>query len=446
MYKKILIANRGEIAVRIIRACREMGVKTVAVHSTIDADSLHVQLADESLCIGEAPSIDSYLKKPAVISAAEITAAEAIHPGYGFLAEDGNFVEMCAASGIDFIGPSVDAITHMGDKVNARKIAEEAGCPTTPGSKDAIQDSEAIKKMAMEIGFPVIIKATAGGGGRGMRIVHSMSGLVNAFETARAEALACFGNDAVFVEKYIEGPRHIEVQLLGDKFGNVVHLGDRDCSIQRRNQKLIEEAPATGLSDDLRKRMHTAAVKVAKAVGYYSAGTIEFLVDEKENFYFMEMNTRLQVEHPVSEMITGIDIVKEMIAVSAGEPLSVQQEDIQFSGHAIECRVNAEDPESFIPCPGQITGYHAPGGFGIRVDSAAYHGWDIPPNYDSMIAKLITYGNDRQSATKKMLGALDEYAIEGISVTIPLHQRVLRSLRFQQGNLTTYFLKNFVKM
>ncbi len=446
MYKKILIANRGEIAVRIIRACREMGVKTVAVHSTIDADSLHVQLADESLCIGEAPSIESYLKKPAVIAAAEITAAEAIHPGYGFLAEDGNFVEMCAASGIDFIGPSVDAITHMGDKVNARKIAEEAGCPTTPGSKDVILNSEAIKNMAEEIGFPVIIKATAGGGGRGMRIVHSMSGLVNAFETARAEALACFGNDAVFVEKYIEGPRHIEVQLLGDKFGNVVHLGDRDCSIQRRNQKLIEEAPATGLSDDLRKRMHEAAVKVAKAVGYYSAGTIEFLVDDKENFYFMEMNTRLQVEHPVSEMITGIDIVKEMIAVSAGEPLSVQQEDIQFSGHAIECRVNAEDPESFIPCPGQITGYHAPGGFGIRVDSAAYHGWDIPPNYDSMIAKLITYGNDRQSATKKMLGALDEYAIEGINVTIPLHQRVLRSLRFQQGNLTTYFLKNFVKM
>jgi acetyl-CoA carboxylase biotin carboxylase subunit len=446
MYKKILIANRGEIAVRIIRACREMGIKTVAVHSTVDEESLHVKLADESLCIGEAPSIDSYLKKTAIIAAAEITAAEAIHPGYGFLAEDGNFVEMCSASGIDFIGPSASVIGKMGDKVCARKIAEEAGCPTTPGSKEAITDSEGIKKMALKLGFPVIIKASAGGGGRGMRIVHSMSGLINAFETARAEAQSCFNDDTVFVEKYIEGPRHIEVQMLGDKQGNVIHLGDRDCSIQRRNQKLIEEAPATGLSAELREKMYTAAVKVAKAVGYYSAGTIEFLVDNTEKFYFMEMNTRLQVEHPISEMITGVDIVKEMIAVSAGDPLSIKQDEIRFRGHAIECRINAEDPENFIPCPGQITGYHAPGGFGIRVDSAAYQGWEIPPHYDSMIAKLISYGDDRQNATKKMLGALDEYVIEGINVTTRLHQRVLRSLRFQQGNLTTYFLKNFVKM
>ncbi|PCI29513.1 MAG: acetyl-CoA carboxylase biotin carboxylase subunit [SAR324 cluster bacterium] len=446
MYKKILIANRGEIAVRIIRACREMGIKTVSVHSTADAEALHVQLSDESLCIGEPASKDSYLKKATIISAAEITGAEAIHPGYGFLAEDGNFVEMCNASGIDFIGPSAEIISKMGDKVTARRIAEAAGCPTTPGSKDAIHDSETMKKMAKEIGFPVIIKASAGGGGRGMRIVHSMSGLVNAYETAKAEALACFNNDTVFVEKYIEGPRHIEVQLLGDQHGNIIHLGDRDCSIQRRNQKLIEEAPATGLSDDLRERIHQAAIRVAKAVDYFSAGTIEFLVDDQENFYFMEMNTRLQVEHPVSEMITGVDIVKEMINVAAGEKLAYTQEDIKFTGHAIECRINAEDPESFIPSPGLITDYHAPGGFGVRVDSAAYQGWNIPPYYDSMIAKVITYGNDRNSAIRKMLGALDEYVVEGINITLPLHIRILRSLRFQQGKLTTAFLKNFVKM
>ena len=446
MYKKILIANRGEIAVRIIRACREMGIKTVTVHSTADANALHAQLSDESMCIGGPQSIESYLKIPHIISVAEVTGAEAIHPGYGFLAEDGNFVEKCNASGIDFIGPSSDVIKKMGDKITARKIAESAGCPVTPGSKEAIPDSKKLIEMARAIGFPVIIKASAGGGGRGMRIVHSMSGLVNAYETAKAEALACFNNEEVFIEKFIEEPRHIEFQLLGDKFGNVIHLGERDCSIQRRNQKIIEEAPANGLSNELRVRMGDAAVKVAKAVGYYSAGTIEFLLDKNDNFYFMEMNTRLQVEHPVTEMVTGIDIVDQSIKISVGEKLDLTQDDVKISGHAIECRINAEDAESFIPSPGKITDYHAPGGLGIRVESAAYHGWNIPPYYDSMIAKLVSYGNDRNIAIRKMLGALDEYVIDGIKTNIKLHRRVLRSLRYQKDVVNTSFLKYFVKM
>ena len=445
MYKKILIANRGEIAVRIIRACKEMGIRTVTVHSTADANSLHVKLSDESLCIGEAQSKDSYLKIPHIIAAAEITGAEAIHPGYGFLAENGDFVDMCNESGIDFIGPSSEILKRMGDKIEARKAAEAVDCPTTPGTKDAIESADALIEAAEKIGFPVIIKAAAGGGGRGMRIVRSMSGLVNAYQTARAEAFACFNDGTVFLEKFIEEPRHIEVQLLGDKHGNVVHLGDRDCSIQRRNQKIIEEAPASTISDDLKKRMGEAAVRVAKAVGYFSAGTIEFLVDFEENFYFMEMNTRLQVEHTVTEMITGVDIVQEMIRVSFGEKLKCKQEDIVFRGHAIECRVNAEDPEKFIPSPGMITGYHAPGGLGVRVDSAAFHGWNIPPHYDSMIAKVVTYADDRPAAIQKMIGALDEYVIEGVKQNIPLHLRVLRSLRFQEGKLSTKFLENFIK-
>lgn len=446
MYKKILIANRGEIAVRIIRACRELGIKTVTVHSTADAKALHVQLSDESMCIGAPPSVDSYLKIPHIISVAEVTGAEAIHPGYGFLSEDGNFVEKCAASGIDFIGPSSEVIKKMGDKITARKVAEEAGCPTTPGSENAITDSKTLIEMANKIGFPVIIKASAGGGGRGMRIVHSKSGLVNAYETAKAEALACFNNEEVFLEKFIEEPRHIEIQLLGDKYGNVIHLGERDCSIQRRNQKVIEEAPAKGLSDDLRQRMGDAAVRVAKAVGYYSAGTIEFLVDNKENFYFMEMNTRLQVEHPVTEMVTGVDIVKESINISTGKKLEMTQDDIKITGHAIECRINAEDSETFIPSPGKITDYHAPGGLGIRVESSAYHGCIIPPYYDSMIAKLVAYGVDRDTAIRKMLGALDEYIIEGINTNIKLHRRILRSLRYQKDCIDTSFLKYFIKL
>lgn len=445
MYKKILIANRGEIAVRVIRACKEMGIATVAVHSTADADALHVQMADESMCIGKPASNESYLRIPSIIAVAEVTGAEAIHPGYGFLSEDGNFVEKCNASGIDFIGPSADVITNMGDKIKARAIAEAAGCPTTPGSKEAITDSETLKKMALEIGFPVIIKASAGGGGRGMRIVHSMGSLVTAYETAKAEALACFNNEEVFIEKFIEEPRHIEIQLLGDKHGNVIHLGERDCSIQRRNQKVIEEAPAKGLSEELRQKMGEAAIKVAKAVGYYSAGTIEFLLDKHGNFYFMEMNTRLQVEHPITEMVTGVDIVKKMIRVSAGEELGLKQEDIKLKGHAIECRINAEDSENFIPSPGLITSYHCPGGFGVRVDSAAYQGWNIPPYYDSMIAKVITYEKTRISAVKKMIGALDEMHIEGVNTNTLLHRRVLKSLRYQEGPIDTSFLKFFVK-
>ena len=446
MYKKILVANRGEIAIRIIRACHEMGIKTVAVHSTADAEALHVKLSDESMCIGEAPSQESYLKIPSIIAAAEITGAEAIHPGYGFLAEDGNFVEKCNASGIDFIGPSAETIKMMGDKIAARKIADKAGCPTTPGTTEAVKDIAEVRKVAKEIGFPIIIKASAGGGGRGMRIVNSMSGLANAYETAKAEAFSSFNNEAVFIEKFIEKPRHIEIQLLGDKYGNVIHLGERDCSIQRRNQKIIEEAPAFGLTKELRENMATAAIKVAKASKYFSAGTIEFLLDQDESFYFMEMNTRLQVEHPVTEMVTGVDIVKEMIRISHGEKLRYQQEDITISGHSIECRVNAEDPDTFTPSPGEITAYHAPGGMGVRIDSGAYHGWTIPPFYDSMIAKVITYGKDRDCVIRKMIGALDEYVIEGVKTTIPLQQRVLRSLRYQQGKLDTGFLKNFIKM
>ena len=446
MYKKILIANRGEIAIRILRACREMGIKTVTVHSTADRESLHVKLADESLCIGGNSSADSYLKIPHIIAAAEITGAEAIHPGYGFLSEDANFVEKCEASGIDFIGPNAKALSMMGDKINARKVAEKAGCPTTPGTKEAITTAEGIKAAANKIGFPVIIKASAGGGGRGMRIVHSKGGLINAFDTARAEAFASFGNDEVFMEKFVEKPRHVEVQLLGDKHGNIVHLFDRDCSIQRRNQKILEEAPAPGLSPELRKAMGEAAVRVAKEVGYFSAGTIEFLLDQSGEFYFMEMNTRLQVEHPVTEMITGIDLVKEMIRISAGEKLSFTQEDIKIKGHAIECRINAEDPVNFTPSPGLITAYHAPGGLGVRVDSAAFQGWNIPPYYDSMIAKVITNADDRMQAIHKMIGALEEYVIEGVKVLSPLHMNILRSLRFQQAELSTDFLTNFIKV
>ena len=446
MYKKILIANRGEIAVRIIRACREMGIKTVTVHSTADANALHVQLSDESMCIGGPPAAESYLKIPHIISVAEVTGAEAIHPGYGFLAEDGNFVEKCNASGIDFIGPNSGVIKKMGDKIAARKIAESIGCPTTPGSEDAIPDAKSLLETAKSVGFPVMIKASAGGGGRGMRIVNSMSGLVNAYDTAKAEALACFNSDRVFLEKFLEEPRHIEIQLLGDKYGNIVHLGERDCSVQRRNQKIIEEAPAKGLSDELRQKMGRAAVEVAKGVGYYSAGTVEFLLDKEENFYFMEMNTRLQVEHPVTEMVTGIDIVKESIKISAGERLEIAQKDVKSCGHAIECRINAEDPETFIPSPGIITEYHAPGGLGIRVESAAYHGWSIPPYYDSLIAKLISVGTDRNMAIRKMLGALDEYIIGGVSTNIKLHRRILKSLRYQEDTIDTSFLKYFVRV
>ncbi|MGK0289836.1 MAG: acetyl-CoA carboxylase biotin carboxylase subunit [bacterium] len=444
MYKKILIANRGEIALRIIRACREMGIRTVTVHSTADSESLHVKLADESMCIGEAPSSSSYLHIPSIISVAEITGVEAIHPGYGFLSEDADFVEKCNASNIDFIGPSAEAIRLMGDKISGRNLAEKAGVAVTPGAKDAISSVVEAKKIAAEIGFPVMIKASAGGGGRGLRIVHSKGGLAKAFEVSKAEAGTCFNNETVFIEKYIEKPRHIEVQLIGDKHGNIIHLGTRDCSIQRRNQKIIEEAPATNVPQEIIDAMCQAAVKVAKQVNYFSAGTIEFLMDHNHNFYFMEMNTRLQVEHPVTEMITRVDLVKEQIRVAAGEKLSITQEKVILKGHSIECRINAEDPEKFTPSPGKITAYHSPGGFGIRVDSAAYHGAVISPYYDSMIAKLITHGKTREEAIQKMLMALDEYTIEGIKTSIPLQRRIMRSLRYKEGNLSTDFLKNFI--
>lgn len=446
MYKKILIANRGEIAIRIIRSCKEMGIKTVIVHSTADSDSLPLTMADETMCIGNPPSTESYLNIPSIIAVAEVTGAEAIHPGYGFLSEDGDFVEKCKASNIDFIGPNPEVIRQMGNKIEGRKIAELAGVPITPGTKKAIIDEKEAIKIAKDIGFPVMIKAAAGGGGRGLRIVHSLGGLVKAFETAKAEAEICFNDGSVFIEKFIEEPRHIEIQLIGDKYGNIVHLGERDCSIQRRNQKIIEEAPAFNIDKELREEMGNAAIKLAKQVGYFSAGTVEFLMDKHQNFYFMEMNTRLQVEHPVTEYITGVDLVKEQINIATGKKLSFSQKDIQFKGHSIECRINAEDPEKFTPCPGKITAYHQPGGPGVRIDSAAYQDWNIPPHYDSMIAKLITYGKNRDEAIRKMKVALEEYVIEGVKTTIPLQRRVMASLRYQEGKLNTDFLKNFVKL
>lgn len=447
MYNKILIANRGEIALRIIRACKELGIKTVTVHSTADADSLHVKMADESMCIGGPRSMDSYLKIPAIVSVAEITGADAIHPGYGFLAEDDAFVEKCIASKIDFIGPSAQSINLMGNKIRAREIVDKAGVPTTPGTKDAVTSDREMLEVADQIGFPLIIKAAAGGGGKGMRIVHSPGGLLNAYEMAKSEALNCFNNGDVFVERYIENPRHIEIQVLADKYGNTIHLGERDCSIQRRNQKIIEEAPGFGISKELREKMGDTAVKAAKAAGYFSAGTIEFLFDQKtSDFYFMEMNTRVQVEHPISEMISGVDIVKEQILIAAGEKLSLTQKDVELRGHAIECRINAEDPDKFTPSPGKITAYHPPGGFGVRVESAAYQGYMIPPYYDSMIAKLIVHGKNRNEAIRKMIVALDEFVIEGVKTTIPLHRRIFASLRYQEGKMGTDFLKNFVKM
>ena len=443
MYNKILIANRGEIAIRIMRTCKEMGIKTVAVHSTADKNSLHVKLADESICIGPPFSKDSYLKIPSIIAAAEVTGAEAIHPGYGFLSENADFVEKCHASKIDFIGPSEKCIRAMGDKISGRKLAEEAGVPITPGTSGITTEEEAYE-AAKKIGFPVIIKATAGGGGKGMRIVHSEGSLIKMYEMARSEAAAAFGNDEVYIEKFIEQPRHIEVQILGDKHGNVIHLFERDCSIQRKNQKIIEEAPAPNVSENLRKRIAEAAIKLVKKIDYYTTGTIEFLMDKNEDFYFMEMNTRLQVEHPVTELITGIDLVRQQLLVSAGHKLEFTQDDIKCQGHAIECRINAEDPETFAPSPGKITGYHSPGGYGVRVDTFAHQDCVLSPYYDSMIGKLICWGHTREEAIKRMVRALDEYVIEGVKTSIPLQERIMMSLRFQDGRLNTSFLENFI--
>ena len=443
MFQKILIANRGEIALRIIRACRELGVRTVAVHSTADSEAMHVKLADESVCIGPPESRYSYLNIPAILSAAEITDAEAIHPGYGFLAENAAFAEMCQAAGIKFIGPTARSIKLMGDKIKARETMIKSGVPVLPGSKNEIGSDDEARKIADEIGYPVIIKAAAGGGGKGMKIVHTPASLISSLMMAKSEAQAAFGNSSVYIEKFCERPRHVEIQLLADNYWNIIHLGERDCSIQRRHQKLIEESPCPVLSDKMRDKMGKAAVEAAQAVNYTNVGTVEFLLDG-DNFYFMEMNTRIQVEHPVTEMVTGIDLVKEQIKAAAGEKLKIKQKDIRIKGHSIECRINAEDPVKFIPCPGRIEGYHTPGGPGVRVDSAAYNHYIIPPYYDSMIAKLIVHADSREEAIARMLRALDEYVIEGIKTTIPFHKKLLTDKDFVEGNFDTNFLTRYL--
>ncbi len=443
MFKKILIANRGEIALRIIRACKEMGIKTVAVHSTADAHSLHVRFADQSVCIGPPKSADSYLNVPAIISAAEITDAEAIHPGYGFLAENPSFAEVCNSAGIKFIGPNPESIKLMGDKAKARETATKAGVPVLPGSKGVMTEESDAVELARELGFPVIIKAVAGGGGKGMRVVMDEADFASAFVMAQSEALAAFGNADVYVEKYITQPRHIEVQIMADEKGNIVSLGERECSIQRRHQKLIEEAPSVIVDEALRKRMGEMAVELARSVKYRNAGTIEFLMDENREFYFMEMNTRIQVEHPVTELVTGVDLVKEQIRVAAGLPLSVTQDQIRIKGHSIECRVNAECPEKFTPSPGTITAFNPPGGPGVRVDTAAYTQYVIPPYYDSMIAKLIVHADTRGEAIMRMRRALDEFIIEGVKSTIPVHKKILAEPDFQSGNISTKFMERY---
>lgn len=448
MFSKILIANRGEVALRVIRACKELGIRTVAVYSQPDINSLHVKFADEAICVGSAASANSYLNIPSIISAAEITDVEAIHPGYGFLAEDAHFAEICESCKIKFIGPTPENIRRMGDKMAAKDSAKKAGVPTIPGSKAVIKTKEEALKIAKELGYPVIIKAAAGGGGKGMRVCHNDVRLISALLTAQREAEAAFGNPDVYIEKFIEEPRHIEIQILADTHGHIVHLGERDCTIQRRHQKLIEETPSPMLDKNLRKKMGEAAVKCAKSIGYVNAGTIEFLLDNKKNFYFMEMNTRIQVEHPITEMVTGVDLVKEQIRIASGEKIHLKQDDIQFTGSAIECRINAEDPDhDFMPSPGKITSLNIPGGRGVRVDSHAYCGYDISPYYDSMIGKLIVHGKDRTDAISICKRALDEFVIEPIKTTIPFHKKVMNNPAFIRGRFATDFIeKLFEKM
>ena len=442
MFKKLLIANRGEIAVRIIRACKELGISTVAVYSEADREALHVTLADEAYCIGPAPSKDSYLNMTNLMSTATLTGADAIHPGYGFLSENADFAELCAACNIKFIGPSPEAIQKMGDKTTARDTMKEAGVPVVPGTEGVIQDVDEAVQTAKEIGFPVIVKATAGGGGKGMRVVYHEEELKRAITLAQKEAEANFGNPGVYLEKYLVEPRHIEIQVLADHHGNVIHLGERDCSIQRRYQKLVEEAPSPALSPDLREKMGEAAVKAAKSVNYSGAGTVEFLLDKDGNFYFMEMNTRIQVEHPVTELITGVDLVKEQIRIAAGEKLCLSQKDVAINGWSIECRINAERPEKdFMPSPGKINFYLQPGGNGVRVDSACYQGCQIQPFYDSMVAKLIVWGKDRDEAIDRMKRALNEFAIDGIHTTIPFHLKLMQHPQFVKGDFDILFLE-----
>ena len=442
MFKKILIANRGEIALRVIRTCREMGIKSVAVYSTADADSLHVRFADEAVCIGPPASKDSYLKIPNIIAAAEITNADAIHPGYGFLSENAKFSKICAEHGIKFIGASPEMIDRMGDKASAKATMKAAGVPTVPGSDGLIESLDHAKRVANEIGYPVMLKATAGGGGKGMRAVWKEEDLQKALEDAQQEARAAFANDAMYMEKLIEEPRHIEIQIVGDQYGKACHLSERDCSIQRRHQKLTEETPSPFMTDDLRKRMGEAAVKAAEYIKYEGAGTVEFLVDKHRNFYFMEMNTRIQVEHPITEQVIDYDLVREQILVAAGVPISGKNYTPKL--HAIECRINAEDPyNDFRPSPGKITTLHAPGGHGVRLDTHVYSGYVIPPNYDSMIAKLITTAQTREEAIAKMKRALDEFVVEGVKTTIPFHQQLMENPDYLAGNYTTKFMEDF---
>jgi acetyl-CoA carboxylase biotin carboxylase subunit len=441
MFSKILIANRGEVALRIIRACKELGIRTVAVYSQPDINCMHVKLADEAICIGSASSASSYLNIPSIISAAEITDVEAIHPGYGFLAEDAHFAEICESCKIKFIGPTPENMRLMGDKMVAKDTAKKAGLPVIPGSKAIIKTKEEALKVAKEMKYPVIIKAAAGGGGKGMRVCHNDVRLISALLTAQREAEVSFGNPDVYIEKFVERPRHIEIQIIGDTHGHVAYLGERDCTIQRRHQKLIEESPSPILDSKLRKKMCEAAIKCAKAINYVNAGTIEFLVDEKNNYYFMEMNTRIQVEHPVTEMVTGIDLVKEQIRVAAGEKLSFKQEDVKITGHAIECRINAEDPDNnFMPSPGKIGTFTLPGGRGVRVDTHAYQGYEIPPFYDSMIGKLICYGKDRNEAVAICRRALDEFVVDPIKTTISFHKKVMSNPTFLRGRFATDFI------
>ncbi len=442
MFKKILIANRGEIALRIIRACRELGIKTVAVYSEADRYALHVRFADEAVCIGPPPSKESYLNIPRLVAASEVTNADAIHPGYGFLAENASFAEICSTSGITFIGPDPNAITKMGDKALAKETMRNAGVPVVPGSDGVIAEFKEAKRIAEDIGFPVILKATAGGGGRGMRIVREGGELENAFKTASHEAEAAFGNPSLYVEKFIEQPRHVEIQVMGDKHGNVVHFGERDCSIQRRHQKLVEESPSPALTPEIRAAMGAAAVKGAKSVNYLGAGTIEFLLDKNKNFYFMEMNTRIQVEHPVTEEVYGIDLVRMQIQMALGERLKNAQLKPQW--HAMECRINAEDPEhDFRPSPGKITDLHLPGGIGVRIDSHIYTGYDVPPYYDSLIGKLIVRAKTREEAINRMRHALDEFIVEGIKTSVPFHKKLMDDERFRRGEFDTGFLEKF---
>ena len=442
MFKKILIANRGEIALRIIRTCKEMGIKTVAVYSKADAESLHVRFADEAVCIGPASSAESYLKIPNIIAAAEITNADAIHPGYGFLAENSNFSKICAENGIKFIGASPKMIDGMGDKASAKETMKKAGVPTIPGSKGLIKDFADCKKLAKEIGYPIMLKATAGGGGKGMRLVWEEENLKDSWDSARQESKAAFGNDGMYMEKFIEDPRHIEIQIIGDYKGKAAHLSERDCSIQRRHQKLAEETPSPFMTNKLRKEMGEAAIKAAEAVTYEGVGTVEFLVDKHRDFYFMEMNTRIQVEHPITEEVVDFDLIREQIKVAAGIEISGKNYMPQL--HAIECRINAEDPyNGFRPCPGMITAFHSPGGHGIRIDTHVYANYMIPPYYDSMIAKVITVAQTREEAISKMERALDEFIIEGIKTTIPFHQQLMKNKDFRNGNYTTKFMETF---